>query len=311
MTKIRYWLRTVFLMALIMGLSWFPGAKADLNDGLVAYYPFDGNANDVSGNGNNGVVYGATLTEDRFGNLQNAYSFDGNEHIQFNTPVVQHFPPYSVSLWVKYDAVPDVNAYIISNGGQTGSSQGLSLLVGASQVYCGRSYPMGAVMFVVGNQAYNFRVTLTAGMTSGQWHHVTGTWDGPRMALYIDGQLAQIDVSGWSTGTEFGQPQNMRIGAPSNRLDYFFNGQLDDVRLYNRVLSECEIKTLYTGEDQCTSSPPISSDDCWAIYENGNLHIPCVKVIGPFGDELHYEADMQYEPLSEPMSFQLMGAKPK
>jgi hypothetical protein len=52
-------------------------------------------------------------------------------------------------------------------------------------------------------------------------------------------------------------------------------------------------------------------DNCWAVYENGSLHIPCVKVIGSFGDDLQYEADMQYQPLSEPMSFQLTGAKPK
>jgi len=48
-----------------------------LKDGLVAYYPFNGNANDESGNGNNGTVYGATLTTDRFGNTNKAYSFDG------------------------------------------------------------------------------------------------------------------------------------------------------------------------------------------------------------------------------------------
>jgi len=51
------------------------------------------------------------------------------------------------------------------------------------------------------------------------------------------------------------------------------------------------------------------SDNCWAIYEKGSLHIPCIKVKGPFDDELHYEANMQYEPLSE--RFQITGAKPK
>jgi len=50
---------------------------AGINDGLVAYYPFNGNANDESGNGNNGTVNGATLTSDRFGNANSAYSFDG------------------------------------------------------------------------------------------------------------------------------------------------------------------------------------------------------------------------------------------
>jgi hypothetical protein len=52
------------------------------------------------------------------------------------------------------------------------------------------------------------------------------------------------------------------------------------------------------------------SDNCWAIYENGNLHIPCIKVRTPFG-ELKYEADMQYIPLSEPMNFQVTGAQEK
>jgi len=54
-----------------------------------------------------------------------------------------------------------------------------------------------------------------------------------------------------------------------------------------------------------------STDDCWAIYDNGNLHIPCIKVKGPSGEEWHYEGDMQYEPLSEPMTFQVTGVKPK
>jgi len=53
MTKLRCYLRTLHLIAI--GLSWFSGAMADLSDGLVAYYPFSGNAQDASGNGNNGI----------------------------------------------------------------------------------------------------------------------------------------------------------------------------------------------------------------------------------------------------------------
>jgi len=53
----------------------------------------------------------------------------------------------------------------------------------------------------------------------------------------------------------------------------------------------------------------VTTNECWAIYENGNLHIPCVKVKGPFGEESRYEADMQYKPLSEPMSFELKDAR--
>ena len=63
----------IFVFLLIIAGNSF----ADLSDGLVAYYPFNGNADDESGNGNHGTVNGATLTIDRFGNENSAYSFDG------------------------------------------------------------------------------------------------------------------------------------------------------------------------------------------------------------------------------------------
>lgn len=50
---------------------------ADLSEGLILYYPFDGNANDESGNGENGTIYGPSLTYDRFGNENSAYEFNG------------------------------------------------------------------------------------------------------------------------------------------------------------------------------------------------------------------------------------------
>ena len=62
-------------------------------DGLVGWWPFNGNANDESGNGNDGVVNGATLTEDRFGNVDKAYSFDGSNNIS-----VSSFPVNTQSI---------------------------------------------------------------------------------------------------------------------------------------------------------------------------------------------------------------------
>ena len=69
------------IVCLVLGVCGL--AQADLNDGLVAYYPFNGNANDESGNGNDGVVNGATLTSDRFGDVDNTYLFEGNDYINF------------------------------------------------------------------------------------------------------------------------------------------------------------------------------------------------------------------------------------
>lgn len=74
-------------------------ALADLSDGLVAYFPFNGNANDTSGNGHDGTVFGATLTEDRFGNPDSAYNFDGDDYIDI--PFSPQIEPdiFSLSLW--------------------------------------------------------------------------------------------------------------------------------------------------------------------------------------------------------------------
>ena len=73
----KFGLGLVVLVVVFVG--WSPGASAvPITAGLIAAYEFTGNADDVSGNGNNGVVNGATLTADRFGNVGSAYEFDGN-----------------------------------------------------------------------------------------------------------------------------------------------------------------------------------------------------------------------------------------
>ena len=74
-------IRPFNVVALALGVLLATSSQAAVPlDGLVAYYPFNGNANDVSGNGNNGVVFGATLTSDRFGIADSAYYFGGNGH---------------------------------------------------------------------------------------------------------------------------------------------------------------------------------------------------------------------------------------
>ena len=73
-------------------------------NGLVGYWPFNGNANDVSGNGNNGTVNGATLTTDRFGNANSAYSFDGVDDFinKNNWSSLNGNQDFSVNFWLKY-----------------------------------------------------------------------------------------------------------------------------------------------------------------------------------------------------------------
>lgn len=94
--------------ALWFGFLFIGAAQAGLNDGLVAYYPFNGNANDESGSGKNGTVYGATLTQDRFGNANSAYNFNGTDNFIETPPVgLQTGDSFTVSLWIRYELQPN------------------------------------------------------------------------------------------------------------------------------------------------------------------------------------------------------------
>src|SRR5690242_9009348 len=77
--------------------------QVNLNQGLVAYYPFNGNANDASGNGNNAVFNNATLTSDRFANAGSAYSFNGIDNYMRipNSPSLNPANQISICVWVK------------------------------------------------------------------------------------------------------------------------------------------------------------------------------------------------------------------
>ncbi len=86
-----------------------------LSRGLVAYYPFNGNANDQSGNGLNGVVNGATLASDRYGAVNSAYSFDGDDYISVADNDLLDFEAnenFSISLWVEIAATQNLDGGI-------------------------------------------------------------------------------------------------------------------------------------------------------------------------------------------------------
>ena len=112
--------RRVVLVAFLVGLmATGRVALADLNNGLVAYYPFDGNANDESGNGNDGTVNGATLTEDRFGNAESAYNFDGNNANIQSLISINLAQGMSYSAWVLVQSRENSHANLISINGRS------------------------------------------------------------------------------------------------------------------------------------------------------------------------------------------------
>lgn len=228
--------RSVFYSMLAITTIIFLGtalnpAQAGLNDGLVAYYPFNGNANDESGNGNNGAVYGAVLTTDWQGNPNKAYDFGTSSNdFYINVPHKSSLQLYklTISAWMK--TPPNYGEfYGISKGPETPYSLATR---------------NGKYWFVVGTSSSAVGVSSTID-ADNQWHHITGTYDGQTAILYVDGvKNASLSFPAAALRLETG-PLSFGHRA-SDGLGRFW-GSMDEIRIYNRVLSESEVTELYKG----------------------------------------------------------------
>jgi hypothetical protein len=204
--------------------------------GLVAFYPFNGNANDESGNGNNGIVNGATLTTDRFGNANKAYTFTNPNHISvLNSNMFGD--EFTLSYWYKIGSYFGQRGVVSNvatpNGGFQQASDGT-----------GFSYILG-YSFVGGYNPNYFYANYTTQESLSQWHHLAVTYKklGPSSSvsqLYIDGVLKQSDAH--VMPITFTPNATFFIG--QNHGGVNFQGDLDDIRIYNRNLSPNEIAQL-------------------------------------------------------------------
>lgn len=209
-----------------------------IKNGMVAYYPFNGNANDASGSSNNGTVYGAQLTTDRFGNSNKSYSFDGiNDWININNSTSLNPPSQiTISAWVNTFGYNSSNASMIINKGWDQGPGHYDLLVLKSSNKF--RFVIGSNLFVESNSIINLN----------QWVFITATIDNFTMKLYINGTLEntvlQNNKNSFGTNTD-----PLYIGKHDyNNAPYYFNGKIDDVGIWNRVLTAEEIKFLYDND---------------------------------------------------------------
>ena len=230
-------MRSVITFSCISLLTFFASSpfclsQINLDSGLVAYYPFTGNAGDSGMFGNHGTAMGATLTADRFGNPNSAYSFDGiDDFIDIvNYTNMSPTDAFSISAWIKSDGssnVPYIYDRIEQNDGfglRLKNSGDLQLTINGGQIYV---------------------ESRCVDMNDGNWHHVFASYD--RIAgvskVYLDGILMSRDTSYSSMITYTPEPRN-GIGGIGQNNSNFFEGDIDDVRIYNRALTSCEVLTL-------------------------------------------------------------------
>src|SRR5690606_19941807 len=116
-------MRLFFLLVVLVLFGYVSKAQGDLLNGLIGCYTFTGNANDQSGKENHGQVNGASLTEDRFGNANSAYEFDGNDLIDIPASALKN-SNYSYSVWAKVSVNPSIgNSGIVFSIGDAVNSK--------------------------------------------------------------------------------------------------------------------------------------------------------------------------------------------
>ena len=219
----------------------------DLGTGIpIAFYPFSGNAEDESGFGNHGTLYGAALVSDRFGNPEQAYSFDGvNDRIQVpNSSMLNFQEAISISFWMTVDGFFSREAHPISHGSWENRWK-ISII------------PEKKLRWTVktDNPTNSGIKDLDSilELAGGTLYHVVVTFDGYTMAIYFDGALDK--QAPWS-GRILKTSLDMTIGQVlPNNSQYNFKGVLDDIRLYDYALTEQEIQNLYE------ESTPVESGD--------------------------------------------------
>lgn len=207
--------------------------------GLIAYYPFCGNANDVSGNGIHGTVMGAQLSADRFGNANNAYTFDGvSNYINLPAASFAGLHVYSCSLWIKPASTVN-NANIAYNVGSSTEPYCHGINYNPPNIFAG-CYNNG------NSQTQSYVNSPAANLNT--WTHIAVTRDLSVLKLYVNGVLAQqlASANTYSHGVNYGTPPYRAVIGTRSNLQNFFSGQIDDVRLYSTVLTQNDVNALYT-----------------------------------------------------------------
>jgi len=219
--------------------------KEGLLEGLVAYYPFNGNARDEAGHGHDGTVVGATLTADRHGKADSAYQFKPRDHIKVEGLLGK---PKNVTLsaWAKLAEPHGVRGADIV-------SLGLCVTLRMDNFEYKSTLGSGGIFYAGQKPGYTWQHLMDGKFYANTgWHHLVCTFDdvNNKQVVYLDGKqilMAEdkrpIVYEGLGKDSYFGKCSPASTGTGSTGWD--FRGVIDDIRIYDRALSGKEVEGLF------------------------------------------------------------------
>jgi hypothetical protein len=221
------------ILILVSGLSLNGQGNPSLTNGLAAYYPFNGNANDESGNGHSGTAIGVSLSNDRFGKPNSCYTFTGfNSPQSFiritNSAAVEFASDFTFSAWVNFSGGTQ-GPRVVSTAGYEITTQG----TGAERRLQANNTTTSGVFDVVSSNAF----------PANTWVHVSYTRSSDQLAIYVNGRM---EGTGNTTGAnDYSHGYIPKLGGNSGIDLDAFGGQIDEVRFYNRALASDEVSELF------------------------------------------------------------------
>ena len=232
MAYIRMIIGVLIAIGVLAGIP--AGVQAQSDEGLVAEWHFDEGEGDVledsSGNGNDGVIYGATWVDGKYGG---ALRFDGRENyvkIPYDSSFDVHGVPFTVISWIKLSDATLQN----------------------QMLFCQDDWGWGMHWNFRGNRAIRASTNIGNSIpyldyswaADTRWHQIGQSYDGTNLYIILDGQIVKNGITTTATNRPW-SADNFLIGSMTG--DYFFNGLIDELRIYNRALTAYEIKSHYEG----------------------------------------------------------------
>jgi len=232
---------------------------ADLGAGVVAIYPLDGDANDASRNGNDGILNGAGMTEDREGIPGQACEFDGiDDYIEIaHSNSLNPSTGLGISAWV-YPSDFSTKMRIIHKLGNATPHLYSLLILGDDGCHgyppvCDQPRKFGLELSLGGE--FHSDIWSKTAVQANEWSHLAATFGNKEAKLYLNGQVDGVYPL---TGTIDSNDRAVDIGGFSEESKDYFAGALDEIRVYSRFLTEGEVVLLY---ENCTDGNPDSDGD--------------------------------------------------
>lgn len=218
------------------------------SSGLVGWWPFNGNANDQSGNGNDGTPFGPTPAPDRYGASNAAYDFDGAaSYITIPNIAIQGNASRSYSFWLRTGDTGSGNMVIATGSGSNQDGATFNMRLANGSQFIG---------FMGGNFTgccYDYDPTGNVLLNDEVWHHVVTVYDADSLSFYVDGAFEK------STPLPiFTDGQTNYVGRSNDQTggnEAYFLGQIDDIGVWQRALTPGEILDLFNGVDGPCVSP--------------------------------------------------------